>query len=184
MTGEASRIECQSTLSGPNTLDTSASKRTSIVLGVIGCVERGGRVLRQTLSTVPGHVLNSEQSTVGAEEHIKVTRADDRVISEFDDTLQNTVVGRTRRRVRSGAAVVSVTKDVNVSTLEPVGVERSVKSLLDVGAVEVDDGTWRRVITSIDYAKLAVWVGTCFRDVVNVEAGVRPRGWHSTGSQT
>ena len=126
VTSKASGVEGQATLSSPDTLNTSASERAPIILRVVRCVERGDRVLRQTLSAVPGHVLNSKQSTVGAKEHIEVSRANNGVVGELDDTLENAISGRTRRRVRSAAAVVTVPEDIDVSALEPVGVDISV----------------------------------------------------------
>lgn len=46
------------------------------------------------------------------------------------------------------------------------------ESFLDVGAVEVDLGAWGLVVTLVDYAELAEWMGACLGDVIDVEARV------------
>jgi hypothetical protein len=90
----------------------------------------------------------------------------------LNDTLENTVGGRRCRSVLSLASGVAVAKDVGISALHPVRVERGVKRHLDIGAVEVDLSTRWRIVPSVDYAKLAVRVGTCLCNVVDVEAWV------------
>lgn len=172
VTSEASSVESQATLRGPDTLVTSAGKRTAVVLRVVRHVDVSARVLRKALSAIPGHILDSKQSSVGGKKHVQVTTADDGVVGVLDDTLENAIGGRRSRGILSIAAVVAVAEDVDVSALHPVRVEGSVKRLLDIGAVEVDLGTRRRVVTLVDYAQLAVGVRACLGDVVNVETGV------------
>lgn len=65
MAGQTSSVECQTTLRSPDALDARAGKRTTIVLRVVGCVKGSRGVLGEALRTVPGHVLNSEQCSVG-----------------------------------------------------------------------------------------------------------------------
>ena len=170
MTGKTGSVEGHATLRSPVSLDTSASKRTAVVLWVVGYVQRGSWVLGETLSAVPGHVLDGKQSAVGAEEHVEVTRADDGVVSVLDNVLENTVVRRSRGLVRT--PVVTIAKDVGVCALEPFGADVGVERKLDVSAVEVDLSTWRRVVSGVDYAELRVRVRASLGDVVDVEARV------------
>lgn len=90
----------------------------------------------------------------------------------FNDTLKHAVVCGRRRCIRSKTAGITVAKNVGVRALEPVRVDISVQGLLDVRAVEVDFGSGRRVITSVDDTKLAEWMRACLGDMVDVEAGV------------
>lgn len=172
MASETSSVEGQTALRGPDTLVTSASKSTAVVLGVVRGVQVSAGVLRETLDSVPGHILDGEQCAVGGKKHVQVTAANDGVVGVLDDTLENTVRGRRSRSILSVAAGIAVAEDVDVSALHPIRVEGSVKRLLDIGTVEVDLSTRRRVISSVDYAELAVGVGACLRNVVDVEAGV------------
>ena len=126
VTGEAGGVESQATLSGPDSLNASASKCTAVVFRVVGRVERSGRVLRQTLNTVPSHVLNCEECAICRQKHVQVTRTDDGVVGELDDTLKGSRVGWANRSIGGLTAGITVSKDVDVAALKPVGVERSV----------------------------------------------------------
>jgi hypothetical protein len=137
MTSQMCSVEQKVTLLGPDTLDASASKGTAVVLRVVRRIEGGGRVFGKSLSTVPGHVLDSEQRAVGAQKHIEVAGANDGVVGVLYDTLQSAAVGRTDGSV--GTPISPVAEDVDVGTLQPVRVKWSVQRLLDVRAVEVDD---------------------------------------------
>ena len=172
MASKTSSVEGQSALCGPLSLVSRAGERATVVLGVVGSIEISAGVLRKALSAVPGHVLDSKERSIRAQEHVQVTAADDRVVCVLNNALQNSICCRWRRGIRSTAAVVAIAEDVDVGALEPVGVYVSVESLLDVGAIEVDLGAWRRVVSRVDYAQLAVRVRACLCDVVDVEAGV------------
>jgi hypothetical protein len=137
MTSQMRSVEEEVTLLGPDTLNARAGKGTAVVLRVVRRIEGGGGVIGKSLSTVPGHVLNSEQRAVGAQKHIKVAGANDGVVGVLDDTLQSTAVGRTDGSV--GTPVSPVAEDVDVGTLQPIRVKWSVQRLLDVRAVEIDD---------------------------------------------
>ena len=170
VTSKTGGVEHHTTLRSPVALVTGAGKRTAVVLWVVGRVERGGGVLGETLGAVPGHVLDGEESSVCAEKHVEVAGADDGVVCVLDDALEDAVVGGAGGGV--GTLVVAVAEDVGVGALEPLGADVGVECHLDVGAVEVDFGTWGRVVAGVDYAKLGVWVRACLSDVVDVEAGV------------
>ena len=172
MASKTSSVEGQSALCSPLSLVSRAGERTAVVLGVVGSIEISAGVLRKALSAVPGHVLDGKECSVCAQKHVQVTAADDRVVCVLNDALQNSVRCRWRRGIGSTAAVVAIAKDVDVGALEPVGVYVSVESLLDVGAIEIDLGAWRRVVSRVYYAQLAVRVRACLCDVVDVEAGV------------
>jgi len=170
VTSKTGSVEHHAALGGPVTLVTSTRKRTAVVLRVVRSVQRGGGVLGETLGAVPGHVLDGEKGSVGAEEHVEVTGADDGVVGVLDDALEDAVVGGAGGLV--GTFVVAVAEDVGVGALEPLGADVGVECHLDVGAVEVDLGAWGRVVAGVDYAELGVWVRACLGDVVDVEAGV------------
>lgn len=56
----------------------------------------------------------------------------------LDHTLQYAVGGRGSGCIRGGAGRVAIAEDVDIRALKPIGIERSVQSLLDVGTVEID----------------------------------------------
>jgi hypothetical protein len=70
MAGKMSSVEGQTTLRGPNTLVTSASKCATVVLRVVRDVDVSARVLGEALDAVPGHVLDGEQCSVGGKKHV------------------------------------------------------------------------------------------------------------------
>jgi hypothetical protein len=145
-------VESQVALRRPDTLVTCTCQRTAVELGVVGCVERNGRVVVETLRSVPGHVLDREQSAVGVEEEIEITRADDGVVGVFDDALQNTVLSRALGSILSVAGCVALSEDVSAGALLPVGARNSVQRRGYVGAVEVDLRIRRLVVASVDYS--------------------------------
>lgn len=159
MASQARGVEEQVALLDPDTLVARAGEGATIVLGVVRCVEGRVRVLGETLGTVPGHVLDGEERSVGAEKHIKVAGADDGVVCVFNDALKNTAVGGADGRVACLAGGITIAEDIIIRTLQPVDVERRVQRLLYVSAVEVDYSIGRAVVTGVDYAKLAVGVG-------------------------
>lgn len=78
------------------TLRHIASKNTSTrnaslywVFGV-GNVERLGRRLTESLHAVESEVVECEQGSVGDEDHIEITVADDYVVRLLNDFLQRT----------------------------------------------------------------------------------------------
>ena len=56
--------------------------------------------------------------------------------------------------------------------MKPVRVDISVQSLLDIGTIEIYLCSGRRVVSCVDDTELTVKVGTCVRDVIDVEAGI------------
>lgn len=161
MTSETSSVEGQSTLSGPDTLNASASERTTVVLRVVGRIQRSRRVLGETLSAVPSHILDCKKSTIGREKHVEITRTDDGVVRELYDALQDAIVCRGRRCVGGKARGVTVTENIDVSALQPVGVNVRVERFLYVRSVEVDFRIGWGVISCVYDTQLAVWVGAC-----------------------
>lgn len=117
-----------------------------------------------------GHVLQSKESTVGVKKHVQVTRADEGVVGVLNNALEYTVLRRAQTLVTDGLVGGRVAEHA-IHTLVPVG-GRGVDCLLDVGAVEVDLGARRNIVTRVDLTENRVRVRASFGDVVDVEAWV------------
>lgn len=65
-------VKRQAALGGPHTLGACTCERSTVVLRVVRCVERGFRVALKTLQAVPGHVLDGEERSVGREQEVEV----------------------------------------------------------------------------------------------------------------
>lgn len=123
-------------------------------------------VLLQSLGTVPGQVLKGEQRSVGGEDVIEVSGADDDVVRTLNNVLQRAV------QSRAGRLVALADEDVDVGALGPVGADGGVDGGLDVGAVEVDLEARRLVVARVYDAEDGVGVRAGLGDVVDVEARV------------
>ena len=165
-------VKGKTSLLGPHALVARAGKSTAVVLGVVWCVEKRGRVLIETLGAVPGHVLDGEEGAVCAEQHVQVATSDDGVVGVFDDALEDAVVGRADGGIRGTTAVIAVAEDVDVGALHPIGADDGVERLLNVRAVEVDLGTRRLVVARVDYSELRERMRASLGDMVNVETRV------------
>ncbi len=189
--GQVGRVEGQTALRGPDTLEAGAGQGTAVVLGVVRGVEVGAWVLLETLDAVPGHVLDGEESSVGldrlisieifeqwneftyGQDHVQITGSDEDVVGVLNDVLENTIVGRALGGIGSGlASIISVSKDVDWSALVPGAVNRGVEGDLDIGAVEVNLGTWWLIVTRVNYAELREWMRAGLGDMVEIEARV------------
>jgi len=188
VTGELDLVESQTALATPGSQVSGAGEGAAVVFGVIGGVERDVGVGLETLEAVPlesmlvfvsrwivdcktySHVLEGEKGTVGAEEHVQVTGADQGVVGVLNDTLQDIVLGRADALVAHGLVGGGVA-EYAVDALVPVG-GRGVDCLLNVGAVEVDLGARRSVVACVDLTEHRVRVRASLSDVVDVEARV------------
>lgn len=85
--------------------------------------------------------------------------------------LEDTVLRGAERGVGQALIVGCTTEHVGGSALRPVS-RRGVDGRLDIATVEVDNLSWRTIVASIDYTKLAVEVRASIGDVVDVEARV------------
>ena len=117
-----------------------------------------------------GHVLEREESTVGVEEHVQVTRADESVVGVLNHALEHTVLSWTQALVID-SLVLSRIAEHAINTLIPVG-RRGVDCFLNVRAVEVNLRTRRNVVTCVDLTKLGVGVRASLSDVVDVETWI------------
>lgn len=70
VTGQLHLVERQTSLRTPVSDFSALGQETTIVLGVVGDVERGGWVFLKALKTVPGHVLDREERSVRVEEEV------------------------------------------------------------------------------------------------------------------
>lgn len=186
--GKLNLVECETTLSTPKAKVAGTSESAAVVFGVVGGVEGSAGILLETLEAVPlrsvslcdclypgdfwtyGHVLESEEGTVGVKEHVQVTRADKGVVGVLDNALEHTVLRRAQTLV-TDSLVGGRVAEHTVHTLVPVG-GRSVNCLLDVCAVEVDLGARRNIVARVDLTENRVRVRASFGDVVDVEAWV------------
>lgn len=172
VSGKLDLVEGKASLRTPVSDLAGSGESTTVVLGMVGDVKFLARVLLETLLSVPRHALNGKKSAVGGEKHVQVTRADDGVVGVLNDTLQSAVKSRTLAGVAERLVVGSTTEDVDVGALLPVGTNRSVDGLLNIGAVEVDDLSRRNIVTDVDTSENRPRVRAGLGNVVDVEAGV------------
>lgn len=172
MPGKLHLVESQAPLSAPVTQVASAGQGAAVVLWVVGDEQRVARVLLETLHTVPGHVLEGEESAVGREEHVEVAGADDGVICVLDNALKDAVLRGPEGGIAEIHAVFGAAENVGIGALLPVGADGSIDSGLHVRAVEIDDFARRNVVADVDAAEDRPGVRAGFADMVEVEAGV------------
>lgn len=139
---------------------------------MIGCIQRCRGVFLQPLCAVPCHVLDSEERSVCAEEHVEVAGADDGVVRVLDNALEDAIISGADGSILCVAAGVAVAEDIDVCALEPVAINVCVQGELDISAVEVYFCARRGVVSRVDYAELRVWVRAGLGDVVDIEAWV------------
>lgn len=80
----------------------------------------------------------------------------------FNDALEHSRAGAgqtgricwTRRGVLGIARGIAIPEDIDTRALLPIGVNVGMEGLLDISAIEVNDGAWRRVVSRVDYAEL------------------------------
>lgn len=163
VTGQIDLDESQATLSVVVTHDTSTRGITKAQLAMVGHVEliELARRSRETLGAVPGHVLNSEQGSVGDKDVVQQSVVNDCPLRPLNDAGQD---GQRRRSA-------GVLPQHAASTLGPL-LDRGVDGFLDVGAVEVDLCAGGEVVKGAGKAEDVPEVGWCGEDLVDVEGGV------------
>lgn len=153
VTGELSGVEGKTSFASVVSDLAGSGEGTAVVLGVVRNDEFLAGVFLKTSLSVPLNTLNGNQSTVGGEEHVEVTRTDDGVVGVLNNALESAIESRALAGVAERAVVGGSTEDVDVGALLPVGTNRCVDGLLNIGAVEVDDFSRGNVVAGVDTTK-------------------------------
>ena len=153
--------------------DAAGGESAAVVFGVVGHVELLVWVGLEALQAVPGRVLEDYEETVGGEEEVEVTGADERVVGVLDHALEDAVLRRAERGVADRLVITRAAEDVGGGALLPVGNVRRIDRILDVSAVEVHNFARRDVIAWVHASKDTPQMRAGVRGVVDVKAGVR-----------
>ena len=124
----------ETTLSVPFAKVTSAGKSAQVQLLMVRDEEVVGGIAAEALGAVPGHVLDRHERTVGQEDKVEHSVADDSAVVLLDDTREDA-----EARWRRGVVVEDA-----VAALLPL-LDWSVDCTLHICAVEVDGGALREV---------------------------------------
>ena len=153
VTGELSGVEGKTSFTSVVSDLASSGEGSAVVLGMVRNDEFLAGVFLKTSLSVPLNTLNGNKGTVGGEEHVEVTRTDDGVVGVLNNALESAIESGALAGVAERAVVGGSTEDVDVSALLPVGTDRCIDGLLNIGAVEVDDFSRGNVVAGVDTTK-------------------------------
>lgn len=147
MTRQLNLVVRQAPLIAPVANNTSLAEPSPIVFLMVGHKELVVlRIALETLETIPCDILESKQSTIWREQEVQATRTNDGVVGVFDDTGEDRVLRGGEGSVTGIGIGITASKHIARRALEPADVA-SVDCVFDIGTIEVDFSTRRRVVT-------------------------------------
>ena len=173
MPSELDLIVCKTSLVAPVPNNSGFRQASTIVLGMVGDEELLVlRIALEALEAVPCHILEREQCTVRRQDVVKISDADESVVSVLDHALQDTVLSGAKTLVHQGLVVGCTAEHIDRCALVPIRVCGGMEGGFDVTAVEVHLRARWIVVSGVNDAKLGVRMRAGLGDMVDVEAWI------------